>query len=163
MPEDVSGAGGSPTNDLAKTAQPENTSLDHGRRGSEVEACLGFAASLEDVGAGLAPQPADLEDLLLVLGEEAAQAGAERAGALDREPPPPRRVLVGEPQCFCIAATVSRDAGFEDDDAGSHLDDRDGVPVAVRVDADHVVELICKHPSHLQPRLGEQLRLPVWG
>ena len=38
-----------------------------------------------------------------------------------------------------------------------------GVPVAVRVDADHVVELICKHPNHLQPRLGEQLRLPVWG
>jgi hypothetical protein len=28
----------------------------------------------------------------------------------------------------------------------------------VRVDADHVVQLICKHPTHLQPRLGDTLR-----
>ena len=34
---------------------------------------------------------------------------------------------------------------------------------ALRVDADDVVELICKHPSHLQPRLGDTLRWPVWG
>jgi hypothetical protein len=31
------------------------------------------------------------------------------------------------------------------------LDDRDRVRVAVWVDADHVLELVCKHPFHLQP------------
>jgi hypothetical protein len=35
--------------------------------------------------AALSPQPPDLEHLLALLGEEAGQAGAERAGPLDRE------------------------------------------------------------------------------
>jgi hypothetical protein len=37
------------------------------------------------------------------------------------------------------------------------------VRVAVRVDADHVVQLICKHSSHLQPKVGGQTPVSVWG
>src|SRR5439155_5500807 len=96
--------------------------------------------------ASLAAQPAYLEHLLPALGQEAAEAGAERAGALNSERPPRRRLPLGEPECFCIAAAVSRDRGFEHDHAGSHLDDRERVRVTVRVDADDVVQLICEHP-----------------
>ena len=39
--------------------------------------------------------------------------------------------------------------------AASYLDDRDRVRVAMRVDANNEVQLICKHPKYLQPRLGD--------
>jgi hypothetical protein len=50
------------------------------------------------------------------------------------------------------------DARLEDHSSRTHLDDRERVHVAVRVDANHVVELICEHPTHLQPMLGDTLR-----
>jgi hypothetical protein len=113
--------------------------------------------------APLAPQAPDLEHPLTLAADEASQAGAEGARTLDCEGPPARRVLVGQLQGARVAAATRGDARLEDDSSRTHLDDRERVHVAVRVDADHVVELICKHPNHLQPRLGEQLRLPVWG
>ena len=42
---------------------------------------------------------------------------------------------------------VGTDRGrLEQHTAASHVDDRERVRVAVRVNADHVVQLICKHP-----------------
>jgi class 3 adenylate cyclase len=108
--------------------------------------------------ATLAPQVPELEHPLALGGQEAGQAGAERAAPLDRERPAPRRLLPRELQGARVAAAARGHARLEDDPAGSSLDDRERVPVAVRVDPDHVVQLICKHPRHLQPRLGEQLR-----
>jgi hypothetical protein len=39
--------------------------------------------------------------------------------------------------------------------AASHIDDRERVRVAMRINTNHVVELLCTHPTHLQPRLGD--------
>ena len=119
------------------------------RRADRVEG-VGLAA-----GATFTAEPADLEHLLATLDEEAGQARAERSGAFDRERAPARRMLLGEPKRLRVAASVCSDGGFEHDHAGAHLDDRDRVRVAVRVDADHVVQLICEHP--------ESTSSPGWG
>jgi hypothetical protein len=61
---------------------------------------------------------------------------------------------VGQLQGARVAVATRGDARLEDHSSRTHLDDREGVHVAVRIDADHVVEPICKHPTHLQPTLG---------
>src|SRR3954451_24306048 len=44
------------------------------------------------------------------------------------------------------------------------MHDRERVRVAVRVDADDVVQLICEHPrTDLQPSVGGHQPVPVWG
>jgi hypothetical protein len=45
-----------------------------------------------------------------------------------------------------VAVTVSRHRRLEHDDAAASIDDTDRVLVAVRVNTDHVVQLICNHP-----------------
>jgi hypothetical protein len=72
-------------------------------------------------------------------------------------------VLLGEPECLRVAAAVSRDAGFEHDQPGSHLDDRERVCVSVRVDTDGVVQLICEHPDRPPAQVGGHVPVPVWG
>jgi hypothetical protein len=37
------------------------------------------------------------------------------------------------------------------------------VRIAVRVNADHVVQLICKHPKHPPAQVGGHTPVPVWG
>ena len=53
--------------------------------------------------ATLPPQPADLEHPLAATGEKARQTGAERAGALDREHTPARRVPSAKRQQLRVA------------------------------------------------------------
>jgi hypothetical protein len=101
--------------------------------------------------AALPPQPADLEHLLAAGGEEAGQAGTVRAGAFDRERPSTRCVLVGELQSVRVAVAARDDCRLEYDCAADNLHDRERMRVAVRVDTDDVVQLICKHPRDLQP------------
>jgi hypothetical protein len=50
-----------------------------------------------------------------------------------------------EPQRLGVAATVGRDVGFEHDHTARYGDDCDRVRIAVRVDTDNEVQLICKH------------------
>src|SRR5207244_11412303 len=108
--------------------------------------------------AALAPQAPHLEHPLALAGEEAREAGAEGAAAFNRERPSTRRVFSRELQSARVASAVRGHTRLEDDPASPNLDDGERVPVAVRVDPDHVVQLICKHPTHLQPRLGDTLR-----
>src|SRR4029077_14836818 len=89
----------------------------------------------------------DLEHLLAVPGQEARQASAVGAGALDRERTPTRRVLLRHSERVRVAATVSRHRRLEHDHAAAYIDDSDRVLVAVRVDTDHAVQLICNHPD----------------
>jgi len=118
------------------------------RRPDRVER-VGLAAR-----AALAPQPPDLEHPLPLADQETGQAGAEGACSLDRERAPPRRVGACELKSARVAGIVRVHARLEDDATRAHLDDRERVRVAVRVDTDHVVQLICKHPTHLQPSVG---------
>jgi hypothetical protein len=59
-------------------------------------------------------------------------------------------VLPHEFQRARVSATSRAHARLERNTARPHIDDRQGVHVAVRVDADHVVQPICKHRNHLQ-------------
>lgn len=64
-------------------------------------------------------------------------------------------MLLGKPKRLLIAADVRAYGGFEHDHTGRHLDDSDRVRVAVRVDANNEVQLICEHP--------ESTSSPGWG
>ena len=122
----------------------------------------GGADSVERVGlatrAALPPQPADLEHPLTAAAQEAREAGTERGGALDSERSPTRCVPVDELQRVRIAVTARGNRLLEDDRAADDVHDRERMRVTVRVDTDHVVQLICKHHFYLQPRLGDTLR-----
>jgi hypothetical protein len=96
--------------------------------------------------AALSPQPADLEHPLATTREEARQTGTERACPLDSEDTTPGRVLLRQHERLPIAIAVCRNVGLERDRAVSNVDDRPCMPVAVRVDTNHVVQLICEHP-----------------
>jgi hypothetical protein len=89
-----------------------------------------------------------------VTGEEAREAGAERTGAFNRERPSSRRVQLGELQRTRVATAACGDARFSDDGAGTDVDDRERVRVAVRVDADHVVQPICSIQHTSSPGWG---------
>ena len=55
-------------------------------------------------------------------------------------------MLVDELQSLRVAVAARRDRRLEHDRAADDLHDRECVRVAVRVDTDDVVQLICKHP-----------------
>jgi hypothetical protein len=105
-------------------------------------------------GLPLPSQPADLEHLLLLTDEEASETSAERTSALDREHTPAGSVLIGKTKQACVTLTICDRGRLEHHTAASHVDDCERVRVAVRINADHVVQLICKHSNDLQPRLG---------
>jgi hypothetical protein len=69
------------------------------------------------------------------------------ACSLNRPDTPAARVRVGEPQRLRVAACAGRDRLLRDNRTRRRDDDRENALIAVRVDADHVIHLICKHPS----------------
>jgi hypothetical protein len=114
---------------------------EHAASGTDRVERVGLAAR-----AALPTQPADLEHPLATTGEQARETGAERACPLDSEDTTPRRVLLAEHECSPIAIAVSRNIRFEHDRAGTNVDHRACMRVAVRVDTNDVVQLICEHP-----------------
>jgi len=94
----------------------------------------------------LPSQPADLEHPLLSADEESSETRAERASALDREGTPAGSVLIGKTKHAFVTLAICDRGRLEHHTAASHVDHRERVRVAVRVNADHVVQLICKHP-----------------
>src|SRR5262249_27823349 len=89
--------------------------LERSASGPDCVKRIGLAAR-----AALPPQPADLEHLLALLGEEAVQAGAERAGSLDRERTPTRCVLSGDTQSFRVAAAIGGHARLDNHHSAAH-------------------------------------------
>jgi hypothetical protein len=55
-------------------------------------------------------------------------------------------VLFAEHERLPVAIAVCRNVRLKHDRAGSNLDDRECMRVAVRVDTNDVVQLICEHP-----------------
>jgi hypothetical protein len=97
---------------------------------------------IDELDAGSAG--ADLP--LTASAQEACEARAERAGALDCKHTPTRCVLIDEPQSMRVPVAARVDGRLKQDGSADDVHDRKRVRVAVRVDADHVVQLICKHP-----------------
>ncbi len=120
------------------------------RRPLAGEHAAGRTDRVERVGlaarTALPPQTADLEHPLTTTCEEAGEPGTEGAGALDRERTPTRRMLLGEPERVRVAAAARRDSRLEHHGAAKDVHDRKRVCITVRVDANDVVQLICKHP-----------------
>jgi len=95
----------------------------------------------------LAPRAAaSLEHRLAAAAQMASEASAVVAGTLNRPDTRTRRVLVREAQRLRVAPSVCRDRALRDNRADRHRDNREYVPVPVRVHADHVIHLVCKHP-----------------
>jgi hypothetical protein len=68
------------------------------------------------------------------------------AGALNRPDARAARVLVREAKCLRVAACVRSDRPPSDDRTRRRDNDREHVLIPMRVHADHVIQLICKHP-----------------
>ena len=65
----------------------------------------------------------------------------------------PGACSLGELQRLRVAVAARGDRRLEHDRAADDLHDRERVRVAVRVDTDDVVQLICEHPlTDLQPK-----------
>jgi hypothetical protein len=113
--------------------------------------------------AALSPRTTDLEHPLVVIEQEPAQTGTVGRGALDRERAPAGSVSTRQQKCFRITTTVRCDAGLEHHHAAWYRDDRDRVRIAVRVDADNEIELICKHHRSTSSPGWGTTPVPVWG
>ncbi len=58
-----------------------------------------------------------------------------------------------ELQRLSVAVAVRDDCGLENDSTTANLHDRERVRIAVWVDTDDVIQLICEHPkTNLQPK-----------
>jgi len=68
------------------------------------------------------------------------------ACSLDRPDPSAARVLVGEAQSLRVTAPVRRDRALRDNRTRRRNHNREHMLIAVRVDTNHVIHLICKHP-----------------
>ena len=68
----------------------------------------------------------------------------------------------GEPQRLGVAAIVSEHRRLGDNRASYNLHDRKCVRVAVRIDTDDVVQLICKHPYLTSSRELGDTTVSVW-
>src|SRR5215211_1224926 len=104
------------------------------------------------VAAGRARRPFDLDHPLAVLEQERRQSGAEAAGRLDRPDPPAGCVLASEAQQLLVADRVGADRGVDLQRARQRGDDRRRMRIAVGVDADHVIDLVCEHASTSRKR-----------
>ena len=131
---------------------------EHAARGPDRVERVGLAAR-----AALSARPTDLEHLLVVIEQEPTQTGAVRRGALDRERAPARSVLGRKPKRLRIAVTVRGNAGLEHDHTARYRDDRDRVRIAVRVDADNEIQLICEHHRSTSSPGWGTTPVPVWG
>jgi hypothetical protein len=80
-----------------------------------------------------------------VVGEEASQASAERAGALDRKRAPPWRMSLRNPKCVDVAISIGGHVRLERHHTTSDLDHGHRVRVAMRIDTNDEVQLVCKH------------------
>ena len=101
--------------------------------------------------------------MLATASQEARQTGTERASAFDSERSPTRGVLVDELQSVRIPFAARVDGRLKQDDAADDLHDSERMRIAVRVDTDEVVQLICKHPrTDLQPKRWGTHPVPAW-
>src|SRR5438477_204938 len=101
---------------------------------------------------------AGLEHRLATADEVAGKAGTVTAGALDRPHASATPGFERKRQCRGVAAPARAHRPLRDNRARWQSNDGKDVFVQVRVDADDVVQLICKHPD----RSSELVRRVRW-
>ena len=114
---------------------------ERGTRGANRVERVVFAAQ----PALIAWAAADLEHRLAVVAQVAGKPGTVMSRTLDRPDPRAGRVLLGEPNRLRVAACARAHRALRDNRPGRRDNDRKRVLVAVRINTDDVVDLICKH------------------
>jgi hypothetical protein len=94
--------------------------------------------------AGLAT---DLEHRLTTVRQVTGEPGAVVAGALDRPGTNAAGVPLGEAKRLSVASHVRAHGGLSEHRSCGSTNDSERVLIAVRVDTDHVIHLVCKHPD----------------
>ena len=102
-----------------------------------------FAASPPLAAAGAF----DLPHLFVPALQVTDKPGPVVAAALDRPQSISGRVPIREADGVRVAACACGHHCLRDHRAAVRVDDRECVPVAVGIDADHVAHLLCKHPD----------------
>jgi hypothetical protein len=113
------------------------------------ERFAGGTDSVELIGLGAVAtggpgRPVDLNDPFASLQQERGEPGSVAAAGFDRPDSTAGRVQLREPQDPLVAERVAWDRLRVGDRAGGSDDDRGGVRVAVGVDTDDVVDLVCE-------------------
>ena len=137
----------------SKQQQPQRlASVPRSRQGERLarQRCASSADRLERVVLPLQPPlvasaRADLEHRLAAAAQLASKPGTVVACALDR-PDASASLLLCEAQCLRISASARTHRSLPHNDTGCRDHNRQRVLVAVRVDTNHVIHLICKHP-----------------
>ena len=106
-------------------------------------------AAQSPLAAGVA---ADLEYRLATLAEVAREAGAIVPGALDSPGANAARVPLRETERLAVAACARSDDCLRQYRPRRRTNDRERVLIAVRIDADHVIHPVCKHPDRSSVR-----------
>jgi hypothetical protein len=128
-------------------------SLPGSRQGERLagERCTGGADRVQLVV--LATQPplvawdaADLKHYLAAAAQMTGEPGTVMACAFDRPDTPASRIELSKTQRLRVAACARTHRPLRDNDTGPRDDNREHMLIAMRVDTDHVIHLICKHP-----------------
>jgi hypothetical protein len=93
-----------------------------------------------------------------VSGDVAGKTGTVTAAAFDRPGAPTWRVPIGDAKQLAVAVRIRRRRGSGDKSASRGGDNRQDMLVAMGVDAEHVVQLVCKH----QTRFSDLVRRVRW-
>ena len=97
------------------------------------------------LGASRSANSGDLDNILACLGKDRREPGGEAAGALERPDPSSWRLLATPVQQTCIARAIGAIRPVRRDGPGARCQDREIDGVSVRVTADDVVVMLCKH------------------
>ena len=89
----------------------------------------------------------DLEHALSARMEVAAKTGAVAASPFDRPGASARRVMISDPKERSVTVRIRRRCPPGDNRARGRRDNRQDVLVTMGVDAEHVVQLVCKHQT----------------
>ena len=89
---------------------------------------------------------ASLEHRLAAAAQIASERGTVVADALNCPDAPAARIGVREAQRLGVAACIRSDRPPSDNRTRRRNNDREHVLIPMRVDANHVIQLICKHP-----------------
>jgi len=104
---------------------------------------------------------ADLEHRLAAIGEVASEPGAVVAGTLYRPGTHPTGVAFREAQCVRVPASGRSHHRLREHRSRGSDNDSERVLIAVRVDTDHVIHLVCKHPDRSSDSIRRVPMTPV--
>jgi hypothetical protein len=117
----------------------------------------------------LAPQPplvtraaSDLEHRLAASTQMASKPGTVMTGTFDGPHASAAAVLLDKPQRLRVTATASSHRLLRHHCTTRTHNDREHVLIAMRIDTNHVIHLICKHPVRSSGFTRRVRCTPVW-